>query len=141
MAYFKKCVIALMFLSLPIAAQAPAPKTPAPQADGTTPLEWAINRDDAAIVAALVQAGASVNAADENGETALTLACAAGNLNLARLLQPCAQGARATNAHVPKSRAHHGTQACCTARPVAPSHASPRSLRHSSTASARLWKR
>jgi ankyrin repeat protein len=43
-------------------------------------------RDDAEIASALVKAGANVNAADENGETPLTLAAANGNLNIARLL-------------------------------------------------------
>ena len=47
--------------------------------DGSTPLAWAVYKDDAATVDMLLKAGAKVTVADEYGETPLTLACANGN--------------------------------------------------------------
>src|SRR5437763_490933 len=79
MEYFKKCVIALMFLSSPIAGQAPAPKTPAPLADGTTALHWAVRSDDLPAVQRLLRSGANPSAANRYGVTPLSLAAANGN--------------------------------------------------------------
>jgi ankyrin repeat protein len=47
--------------------------------DGSTPLAWAVYKDDAATVDMLLKAGAKVTVADEYGESPLTLACANGN--------------------------------------------------------------
>jgi ankyrin repeat protein len=47
----------------------------APQADGTTALDWAAHWDDLETAKLLIGAGANVNAATEYGVTALLLAC------------------------------------------------------------------
>jgi ankyrin repeat protein len=51
----------------------------AKQPDGSTPLAWAVYKDDAATVDLLLKAGAKVTVADDYGETPLTLACANGS--------------------------------------------------------------
>jgi ankyrin repeat protein len=51
----------------------------APQADGTTALQWAVRQDDLATVDQLIRAGADVNAANRDGATALYLACINGS--------------------------------------------------------------
>ena len=45
------------------------------QADGTTALAWAANRDDLEVADILIRAGANVNAATDYGVTPLSLAC------------------------------------------------------------------
>src|ERR1700730_3969409 len=47
----------------------------ATQADGTTALAWAANRDDLETADLLIRAGAKVNAANDYGVTPLSLAC------------------------------------------------------------------
>ena len=54
--------------------------------DGSTPLAWAVNREDAEIAGAPLAEGARVNAADENGDTPLMLAVNSANLELVKLL-------------------------------------------------------
>lgn len=49
------------------------------QPDGSTPLAWAVYKDDATTVDLLLKAGAKVTVADDYGETPLTLACANGD--------------------------------------------------------------
>jgi ankyrin repeat protein len=51
----------------------------APQADGTTALHWAVDRDDAEIVRMLVRAGAAVKIANRYGATPLWLAAVNGS--------------------------------------------------------------
>src|ERR1051326_337267 len=58
----------------------------ATQPDGATALAWAVHLEDEKTAALLIGAGANVNAADEYGETPLTLACANGNAALVRKL-------------------------------------------------------
>ncbi len=50
-----------------------------PQADGTTPLHWAVRHDDLATTELLIRAGANVKAATRFGVTPLELACTNGN--------------------------------------------------------------
>ena len=77
MDYFRKFAIALVFLSLPIGAQ--ALRTPAPQTDGTTPLHWAVRSDDLPAVRRLLRSGANPSAANRYGVTPLSLAATNGN--------------------------------------------------------------
>ena len=58
----------------------------APQADGSTPLHWAVHRDQVDIAALLIEAGANVTAANRYGVQPLSLACTNGNPALAALL-------------------------------------------------------
>lgn len=46
---------------------------------GATPLSWAVNVQNSAIVAALLAGGAAVNSADQDGVTPLSLACELGD--------------------------------------------------------------
>jgi uncharacterized protein len=50
-----------------------------PEADGTTALHWAADRDDLDTVDLLIRAGANVKAANRYGVTPLSLACGNGN--------------------------------------------------------------
>jgi ankyrin repeat protein len=85
MGYFR-FIAALMLLSLPIAAQAPAKKTAAPQADGTTPLHLAVRSDDLPAVQRLLRSGANPSAANRYGVTPLSLAAANGNAGIIDML-------------------------------------------------------
>jgi ankyrin repeat protein len=49
------------------------------EADGTTPLHWAVHRDDLATVDVLIGAGANVKAVNRFGVTPLALACENGS--------------------------------------------------------------
>jgi ankyrin repeat protein len=51
----------------------------APEADGTTPLHLAVQRDDVEMVTLLLQAGAGAQAATRYGVTPLVVACTNGN--------------------------------------------------------------
>jgi ankyrin len=51
----------------------------APEADGTTALEWAVRQDDLDMVDRLIRAGADANAANRYGVTPLSLASINGN--------------------------------------------------------------
>ena len=81
MGYFRKFVVTLIFLSLPIAAQAPAS-----QADGTTPLHLAVRSDDLPAVQRLLRSGANPSAANRYGITPLSLAAANGNAAIIDML-------------------------------------------------------
>jgi ankyrin repeat protein len=60
----------------------------AAEPDGTTPLHWAVHRQDAATVDLLIRAGANVKTANRYGRTPLALAAEGGNpAILERLLQ------------------------------------------------------
>lgn len=58
----------------------------APERDGTTPLQWAVYNENAAMVEALIKAKVDVNAANREGVTPLALAAEAGNVTITRLL-------------------------------------------------------
>jgi ankyrin repeat protein len=57
-----------------------------PQADGSTPLQWAVYRRDAAEAEKLIRAGADVSAANNYGATAMSLAAATGDAAIIKLL-------------------------------------------------------
>jgi ankyrin repeat protein len=70
--------------SLPPAAQPGAEQSPS--ADGSTPLQWATYRGDAAEVQRLLDAGADVSVANAYGVTPLQLAAETGNAAILALL-------------------------------------------------------
>jgi ankyrin repeat protein len=95
------------------------------QPDGSTPLSWAVFKNDAATVDLLLKAGAKVTTADDYGETPLTLACANGNagivgkliaagadVNAARFYNetPLMVAAASGNADVIKALVAHGAK-------------------------------
>ena len=80
MGSFRRLAITLMFLSVPIRAQAPA--APKQEADGTTPLHWAVRSDDLAGAQRLLRSGANPSAANRYGITPLSLAASNGNAGM-----------------------------------------------------------
>jgi uncharacterized protein len=58
----------------------------AAQADGSTALVLAADRNDLEVAHLLIRAGAHVNAANEYGATALSVACAGGNVAMIKIL-------------------------------------------------------
>lgn len=58
----------------------------APEADGTTPLEWAVRADDLETARLLLRAGANANAANRYGVTALSLAATNRNTEMIETL-------------------------------------------------------
>src|SRR6266581_3809228 len=92
MAYFRRFVLALMLLSLPISAQAPAASVGGPagrqanSSDGTTPLHLAVLSNDLPAVQRLLQSGANPSAANRYGVTPLSLAAANGNAAIVEAL-------------------------------------------------------
>ena len=72
----------LLLLLLPVVV----PAVVGAQADGSTPLMLAVDRNDVDVATRLVRSHANVNAANEYGATALWIASANGNLQLITLL-------------------------------------------------------
>jgi ankyrin repeat protein len=70
----------------------------AAQPDGTTALHWAVRHNDAALVDALIKAGADVKAATRYGVTAMSLAATNGNAAIIRRLLDAGVDANAANA-------------------------------------------
>ena len=58
----------------------------AAEADGTTPLHWAVHRDDTGTARLLLQSGARVAAVNRYGVAPLALACINGSARMAELL-------------------------------------------------------
>ena len=58
----------------------------APQADGMTPLHWAVYHDDGELAGRLAAAGAAVRTANRYGVTPLAIACANGSAAVVELL-------------------------------------------------------
>lgn len=56
------------------------------EADGTTALHWASDRDDLESVQLLIRAGATVNAANDLGATPLWIACETGSASIVKAL-------------------------------------------------------
>ena len=68
----------------------------AEEADGTTPLHWAVHTDNAAIVELLLGAGADAQAVNRYGVRPIALACTNGNTAIVELLLNAGVDANAT---------------------------------------------
>src|SRR5579862_4284879 len=83
------CAATLLAFSSVAAAgdpAAPGAATDARGPDGSTPLQWAVYRNDIAEVKRLLKAGAKVDAANDYGATPMQMAAATGNTQILRLL-------------------------------------------------------
>jgi len=69
----------------------------AAQADGTTPLHWAVERDEPDVVQMLIRAGANVKAANRYGATPLWLASVNGNAKTIAMLLEAGADPRSAN--------------------------------------------
>lgn len=82
-----------------LADQSAAPEDPkAMDVDGTTPLHWAVYRNDVEAVKRLLKAGADANARNDYGATPLSEAAVTGNAEVIRRLLQAGADVRATNA-------------------------------------------
>src|ERR1700678_3993642 len=90
MFWCRATLIAAVIGLLPVAASLGGQKrgadVNAPDADGTTPLEWAVYNDDLQTAQRLLQAGADATAANRYGITPLSLAATNRNAAMAELL-------------------------------------------------------
>jgi len=68
------------------------------QPDGSTPLQWAVYRRDAAEVQRLIRAGADVSIANDYGATAMSIAAETGDATIIRLLLKAGASADSPNA-------------------------------------------
>lgn len=68
------------------------------EADGTTPLHWAVHHDDAALVVRLLEAGANVSAANDYGATPMSEAAVAANVDVLEALLDAGADVDSTNA-------------------------------------------
>ena len=69
-----------------------------PEVDGTTPLHWAVHRDDAELVQRLVRSGARAEVRNNYGVTPLAEAALVGNVAVLKLLLEAGADVNSTNA-------------------------------------------
>jgi ankyrin repeat protein len=79
-------LLAMLLGSGAALAGAPAASTSGNDPDNTTPLHWAVYRNDVAEVTRLIKGGADVNAQNDYGATALSEAAVTGNVEVIRRL-------------------------------------------------------
>src|SRR5262245_28925326 len=89
---------AALVLAGAVNAAAAAAPVRANDADGTTPLHWAVYGNDVAEVKRLIAAGADVNAQNDYGSTPLSEAAVAGNVEVIDRLLKAGAKVDATNA-------------------------------------------
>jgi uncharacterized protein len=70
----------------------------APEADGTTALHWAVQRDDLDLVERLIKAGANVNAKNDYGSTPMSEAALNGNVAIVDKLSKAGADVESPNA-------------------------------------------
>ncbi|HEY2380507.1 MAG TPA: ankyrin repeat domain-containing protein [Terriglobia bacterium] len=70
----------------------------APEADGTTALHWAVQKDDADLVDRLIKAGANVNAKNDYGSTPMSEAAINGDVAIMDKLLKAGASAESSNA-------------------------------------------
>ena len=84
------CAAGLLFIAVAHAAAGdPSAASAAPDVkgpDGSTPLQWAVYRNDAGEVKRLLKAGAKVDEANNYGATPMQMAAATGNTQIIKLL-------------------------------------------------------
>ncbi len=85
MFWYRAVLITLAFASA-LSAEKRQADVNLPDADGTTPLEWAVYNDDLAAAKRLLHAGADANAANRDGVTPLSLAATNRNAAMAEAL-------------------------------------------------------
>jgi ankyrin repeat protein len=96
------CAVGLLAIAVAHAA-AGDPSAPAASADGrgpdgSTPLQWAVYRNDAAEVKRLLKAGAKIGEANDYGATPMQMAAATGNREILKLLLDAGANADSPNA-------------------------------------------
>ena len=69
-----------------------------PEVDGTTPLHWAVHRDDTDLVERLIRSGARAEVRNNYGVTPLAEAAVVGNTAVLKLLLEAGANANSTNA-------------------------------------------
>jgi len=91
--------IVAVFAGILLSASAGANTVDAPVApDGSTPLQWAVYRNDAAEVKRLLKAGADVSGRNSYGVTAMELAAEVGNTEVIRTLLDAGADVESPNA-------------------------------------------
>jgi uncharacterized protein len=86
MSWYKAALIALLSVTASIAGPKNHVDVDTPDADGTTPLAWAVYNDDLQKAQLLLRAGANANAANRYGVTPLSLAATNRNAAMAEAL-------------------------------------------------------
>jgi ankyrin repeat protein len=91
-------LLALLVPAFPALADTVPASRAAADIDGTTPLHWAVYRNDLAEVKRLIAGGANVNASNDYGSTPLAEAAVTGNVEVIRALLKAGADVNATNA-------------------------------------------
>ena len=86
MSWYRAALIALVSITASLAGQKNHVEVNRPDADGTTPLEWAVDNDELQKAELLLRAGANANAANRYGVTPLSLAATNRNAAMAEAL-------------------------------------------------------
>ena len=94
---FLAAVVFVGLLAVELRAQAPATDINRREVDGSTPLQWAVYRDDVAEAQRLLKAGANVKLANNYGITPMVLASDIANPAMIKLLLDAGADANSAN--------------------------------------------